>query len=531
MWYDTRNPKLDMKQLTAPLPVKDRIAAYDYSGSLDSIFVATNDSVTVYEIDEIRKPRNILKFDHFYDISLIRAQHSNTPLVATIDSSVVNIWDIDKNSKPLVDIASFKSKVQDLRWYRHSPTCFMMATSDGIISTWDTRSGSKCINQFSIGHRLCQSLKLSPTNNNLGALLADGKYIAIWDSRMLNNQLKSGIASDKVHDFYQVIEAEEDIADFHWHWCQPSIWTVTSKGKVDLMKVESSGMQLTQNRENVEKRGIGNPLALCWAVNPHPDGNGVIIQQKDVTKNVSTINYISFKNGASEEYEIAKSSHRLFVCKWRGSTVNPTSLLTVSESAVFHLFDWKRASSSEQASSAASTNGGTTKSKSKFNWDDVKLTIGFDDAFEQKDLITNNNSTTNKDQDMKGRSVVGPKTFALLMNEEIAVLDRARKMGKIDGIRVDNLDHFQRQLVLELLIPATDPFSLATKKISYYMNNYYKMDELRRFYKHGANKQTVALILMFNHKMQKIWQPKYIIENRSKFEVSFLKCNNKNERC
>lgn len=514
-----------MKQYVAPLPLKEQISAYDYNGNLDSIFVATNDCLAIYNVEELRKPKTLFSFDHFHEVTRIRAQHAQNPLVSTVDTCAVNLWDVEKNSKPLIDILSFKTRIQDFRWNRHSSSTFMMGTADGLVSTWDVRAGTKCVSQFSVGRKLLQSLKLCPNNSNLGALLADNKFIVVWDTRMSANQSK-GIVSDNLHDFYQVIEVEEGIADFHWHWCQPSIWTITSKGKVDLTKIESTDAHLTQNREKIEKRAIGNPAAVCWAINPHPDGHGAIVQQRDTTKNLSVINYINFKNqSSSEEYEIAKSSNKLFVCSWRGSYTNPTSMVALSTTGLLHLFDWnppKKTASNDQLTAFGSTTSlSSTKSvtvaRNKYSWDEMKPTIGTDDMETPVPRL----SEMHTDIDKSRLIVVGPKSFAALLSDEITLLQKARRLGKIDGIRVESMDHFQRQLVLEILVPTTDPFSIAAKRVAFYATNYYKSEELRVFYKGGAQ-QTVALVLSFHHKMNKFWQPKFTIENRSEFKVCAL---------
>eukprot|EP00597_Dinobryon_sp_UTEXLB2267_P011607 CAMPEP_0170132396 /NCGR_PEP_ID=MMETSP0020_2-20130122/23834_1 /TAXON_ID=98059 /ORGANISM="Dinobryon sp., Strain UTEXLB2267" /LENGTH=956 /DNA_ID=CAMNT_0010367685 /DNA_START=335 /DNA_END=3205 /DNA_ORIENTATION=- len=115
-------------------------------------------------------------------------------------------------------------------------------------------------------------------------------------------------------------------------------------------------------------------------------------------------------------------------------------------------------------------------------------------------------------------SVVGPVSFAALIDRDFVALVSHLNGNPSDGLKINGIDNFTRRIFLELLIPAMDSHSFTSKSRSHSFSSYYKADDLAKFHSQGVCSKSIELVLCFPMKYSKFWFPTFVLESKNGYE-------------
>ena len=120
--------------------------------------------------------------------------------------------------------------------------------------------------------------------------------------------------------------------------------------------------------------------------------------------------------------------------------------------------------------------------------------------------------------------VVGPVRFYSLLEEDINALEYGINHGYLEGWRIGRIDQFSRRIVLELLIPNIDSYTITNTQQNSSFSSYYRSEDLNSFYhKKGSNSvRIMELVLLFPIKFINFWNPTFSIEDKTGLGVCSL---------
>ena len=157
--------------------------------------------------------------------------------------------------------------------------------------------------------------------------------------------------------------------------------------------------------------------------------------------------------------------------------------------------------------------------------------------------LTNANNSNNNNPPV----VVGPVTFYTLLEEDIMALEYCINHGHLEGWRISRIDQFSRRIVLELLIPNIDTYTITNKHANANFSSYYRSEDIKDLYHYrkssagggssgGAQGQQqgtsasasasasspryMELTVTFPLKYAGFWSPTFEVEDKSGLGVS-----------
>ncbi len=533
----------NIKHRAIQLTVKENAVGFDYHAWYDSVIVATPGSISFHRISDNGTPHQLLHYDELRSFRGIRIQQNDKALVAALHKHEITIWDPSHPVAPMTHSVVASSGVIDGQWSYENPNLLSMTLDSGMISIWDSRSWNRPVQQLLFGKR-SQKMEWCPVDPYLVAVSAENKYVLLWDIRMLP---LSGLSSatPKVDDCYMVLEPETGLTDFTWA-CDisqkipnstscPFLWTVSDKSKIlELHRITRIHHAFSSSLE------ISHPSKACVTnskIVAQQNGQGLMIYYSDCneSKVYTKFNFLDVKHHQNIDGDsfIAKSCGKILGGHWRQHGLYNSvdqcqkSFIACTESGHLHVFDWIKRKHSNSIDEkfhvksklmphvdntlSTTSHSSVSKYKGRFQVNNLKSMIGMS-AIKDDDIdLDSPGITTN-------RFVVGPKTFLLLLKDDLSALDQACRHGNLEGIRVGALDHFTRQIVLEVLIPSADQFTINNFNANF--NSHFRKEELLDFYAKGAPNRIVELSMIFPIKTNQFWvTPKIALENKSSQHV------------
>ncbi|MGF1932867.1 MAG: AAA-like domain-containing protein [Nostoc sp. ChiQUE02] len=101
---------------------------------------------------------------------------SNILATAGRDDATVRLWNLDE--KPLLKFKGHRGKIRSVR-FNQDGTRIVTASDDGTVRLWDTKE-RKHLKIFQDGKGKVQSVRFSPTDDNLIATAGDDEFIRLW---------------------------------------------------------------------------------------------------------------------------------------------------------------------------------------------------------------------------------------------------------------------------------------------------------------------------------------------------------------
>lgn len=123
--------------------------------------------------------------------------------------------------------------------------------------------------------------------------------------------------------------------------------------------------------------------------------------------------------------------------------------------------------------------------------------------------------------------MVGPVRFYSLLEDDINALEYGINHNYLEGWRIGRIDQFSRRIVLELLIPNIDSYTITNTQQNASFSAYYRNEDLNSFYhKKGGNSsvRVMELALLFPVKYVNFWCPTFSIEDKTGLGVSYFVC-------
>lgn len=542
---------MNVKHRALQLTLKEQPVAFDYHGWYDSLLVATPGAISFHRISDNGTPNQLFYYDESRKLKGIRVQQHDKALIAAVHEKEVTIWDPKNHVAPMSHALVASSGVTDCQWSRDDPNLFSMTLSSGVISIWDTRALVRPSQQLLLGKK-SQKMEWCPVDPYLVAVSTESKYVLLWDTRKLPGTLSSPACTNP-DQCYMLLEPEAGLVDFTWagdvgqkslnDTCSPYVWTMSDRtNMLELHRISRSDQVFHSNVE------IAHPSKACNVkskVVAQPNGQGLMLYYEDRDESQAAINNICTKfnfvdvhhhQNIDSDTTIAKSTGKILGGHWREAqhgSYNSTesfqkSFLAFTKTGQLHIFDWiKRkhsnscdeksfikSKSSQSEGAAVSGSSSLAKHKGKFLPKKIKSTIGMS-------AIKDNEIDLDSPNIVPNRNVVGPKTFLLLVKDDISALEVAIRHGNIEGIRVGAIDHFTRQIVLEILIPSADQFTINNFNASF--NNHFRKEELSEFYSKGAPGRIFELSMIFPIKTSQFWvTPRIALENKSSLQVKYI---------
>ena len=118
--------------------------------------------------------------------------------------------------------------------------------------------------------------------------------------------------------------------------------------------------------------------------------------------------------------------------------------------------------------------------------------------------------------------MVGPVRFYSLLEDDINALEYGINHGYLEGWRIGRIDQFSRRIVLELLIPNIDSYTITNTQQNASFSSYYRSEDLNSFYhkKSSSHVRVMELALQFPIKFVNFWYPTFSIEDKTGLGVS-----------
>jgi hypothetical protein len=545
---------MTLKHRAIQLTVKENPVAFDYYGWNDSVLVASPGSMAFYRISDNGTPSHVFYYDQAPHLRSIRIQQLESPLIATVHDQSVTIWDPAHVVSPMVHTLSAVSGVTDCQWSTEDSNLFSLTTTSGMISIWDVRTLQRPTKQLMMG-KATQKMQWCSADPNMLAVSTENRYVLLWDLRNLPSSSKIGGVEPA--DSYMVLEPENGVSDFTWaadaaprnnqdDSCCPFIWAV-SDNAIELHHISRcyGGFDSTLEISHTPSSTLSNARVLAQSA-----GQGLMLLHDEANDfGLSTkLTYVDVKQHQSVESEvtIATTNTRILGADWRhvrhgsysATDLFHRSFIAFSSTGVLHIVDWTKRKHSN--SWDVSKSKGAGQQPPQQHLDSLVLTNPHIVASQtprnrklalkriQSVLAMDTNGKEELDMMHVGssgnlpvRTVVGPKTFLLLIKNDLEALDLAIRHGAVEGIRVASIDHFSRQLVLEILIPTADNGTINNFNMGFH--NHFRKEELAGFYLNSAPGKTVQATISFPIKTSHFWiTPKLCLENKSRCAVSWL---------
>jgi hypothetical protein len=527
---------MNIKHHTLQLTQKEPPIGFDYHGLYDALVVATPGGVSFYKIIDNGTPNQVFYYDESRKMKGVRVQQHDKAWIAAMHDKEVTLWDPKNPVAPMHHALVASSGVTDCQWSKEDPNMFSMTLNSGIVSIWDLRSLTRPAQQLLLG-RKSQKMEWCPVDRHLVAVSTENKYVLLWDTRKLPGSATSSMPLN-ADECYMLLEPELGLVDFTWASeaspynaaaaGSPYIWTISEVSNILGLHMVSRPNQIFHSSLEIShhsKACVSKPKVVA-----QPHGQSLMLYYEDKEDSLTKFNYINVNHhhNIDADVTIAKSCGKIIGGHWRhghpsSSMVEQKSFLAFTSAGQLHILDeikqnyshgYDEKIVSKVRSSFDGPASGGTKAKVKSAFNPLKSATTGMTSIQHSDIdLGSPHNLTN--------SLVGPKTFLILIKDEVSAFGAALQHGTLEGIRVGGIDHFHRQIVLEMLIPAADPFII--NDFNARSNGHFRQQELDNFYNNGALGRTVELSMVFPVKRSEFWEnPKFSLENKSNHEVFLL---------
>eukprot|EP01032_Pedospumella_encystans_P012431 gene12431-14384_t len=224
-----------MSKRTLQLSVRDTPTAFDYFFDYDLLVVASRSDLAFYHLHDLGSPHRVIFYDQPLRCNLVKIQYGAQNLTACVNvGGYVSIWDPSKSVKPMLDFIHPSKQISDLRWSPNSQECLATCSSAGNLTLWDIRTILRPTHDMNVG-KSCEHIEYCPHNPYLMSASCEGKYLLVWDVRMMPSLIDDGFTGmeDNEEQHVHVIESEHGIANYAWNPISPAVSIVTDNAGID----------------------------------------------------------------------------------------------------------------------------------------------------------------------------------------------------------------------------------------------------------------------------------------------------------
>lgn len=461
-----------MKARSIQLPIHKNIHACDFHEQTTTLFVATSDNITYVDVKNKLKQVNLLQYFFPDKPTLVKCRpNKDGSYLATIMEKNIIFWDYKDPSKPIFQSLYGIFKIEQFSWSYQSAYHFATYTSDGYVSIGDIRNISQPLFNFHL--EFVKKIEWCPCTENILAILTDNSCIVCDLGSQLHADYPEGKATE-------VINVTSEIVDFVWERNKQNLWIFTIDNVFENWKIDKNfDASKTSSFELISELGAPhNTVLTCNA------------------------NYLSLWDKCDSIYLIDKTTHSVQTIKKNNLVgffwVDNTSYVVLSANGKVEVLDVNpeietsyNSRSRNRTSHSTTHDPPSTKAKKyqrrtslhyeeKYDknntHDEFTNTMNTNNSFNSKNLMKFSNEIT----------VIGPRTFAFLINKDLLYLNQECN-NELYGIRISKVDSFSRKIVL----------SCGSFKLMY-------------------------LNIIFPIKFKSFWKPKYSLENNSDVKVMFF---------
>ncbi|RYG69120.1 hypothetical protein EON64_03515 [archaeon] len=516
-------------------------------------------------MEEGGMPRKALYYDFHCPAIEFKVQQSQKALMAAIYDTQILFWDPCHHPQPISYVRNGIC-LRNFHWSDDNEHTFCSSSSNNTVQIWDVRSPARPAKELVVGRRI-EKLATCPANSHLIAANVENKAVVVWDSRMLSSteavsnedsycildvpsphagQRNSGTKRFGLEQLPMSFNmalplAEASVSDLSWYWrdgrcrlrvlqgsgsCSDTFISSGEGGKV----VDSSWQPIGQYPELDKDFRMMDARFL-------QEDDAVVLFKQDYTGRRCRMYYMveerseAGKTGQENPSNNSNSSsslctslieavsfrHRLLSCFYRNK-----KLLAVTEDGTLHSLAGvdkgsKPATSRDDLLFSSQIDAYQRRKRNSFP--SLKSFLVSPEG--QLDMRNLDSRRASKIISTERSGVVGPITFMHSMQEELIAIESGISNRHLEGVRIDAVDQFVRQLVLEVLLPRKERFAMAKKTYSTGSSNYYDSIELDNFSSASMSLagRSIALIISFPAKVASFWHLKFFLENRSRTEV------------
>eukprot|EP01033_Poteriospumella_lacustris_P000067 gene67-45_t len=441
-------------------------------------------------------------------------------MVATLNNHSICLWDTSRPTSTLSDFQFFRDTVTyAFDWSPLNPSLFATAGTNGFISIWDKRTSlSHPAGAAFVGKRVVQHLSWSRFSDIELAALVNDEFILKWDARVISDQ----VADTETKPRYSILQCNEPTIDVAWK-DDSSFWLLSAES-ISQLKADNECVAFpisVGDRDNTTQSFIWNPSQRLCAI---------LSSRKSTCDTI--INFFRVENGACWSVDNLAIPGRPAHCFWRQ---HEDVFVVVTLHGYLRFFDLNTQSRSvilSHESNAVEEDyflgrqsyenrwfvGGGDVTRSMYG--DLKSLGLVDHSHERAFLEHSAREQLHQHQyhltmGATLKNVVGPRTFYMLLSDELRALEQALKTRMLEGVVLTGCDAFNRMLSLDCNMAANTPGS---GPIIRTFSMLYNVD-------HSNNNHIITLTISFPKKQSHFWNMNFTIENRShhKLDVELLK--------
>lgn len=490
---------------------------FDYSPGTDSIVAVSSDSISIHSLKNAGSPRQSFYFDVKLSPNAVFVQKfGQYPMVATLNNHSICLWDTSRPTSTLSDFQFFRDTVTyAFDWSPLNPSLFATAGTNGFISIWDKRTSlSHPAGAAFVGKRVVQHLSWSRFSDIELAALVNDEFILKWDARVISDQ----IADAETKPRYSILQCNEPTIDVTWK-DDSSFWLL-SADSISQLKADNERISFPISpggNDNTTQSFIWNPSQRLCA----------ILSSRRSTCD-TLIHFFRVENGACWPVDNLTILGRPAHCFWRQ---HEDVFVVVTSQGYLRFFDLNIQSRTVTLSHESNTVeedyflgrqsyenrwfvGGGDVTRSMYG--DLKSLGLVDHSHERAFLEHSAREQLHQHQyhlTMGGttlKNVVGPRTFYMLLSDELRALEQALKTRMLEGVVLTACDAFNRMLSLDCNMTANTPGS---GPIIRTFSMLYSSDH------NNNNNHIITLTISFPKKQSHFWNMNFTIENRSHHKV------------
>lgn len=540
------------------LQVSGHPCQFDYSPGTDSIVAVTSDSISLHSLESVGSPRQIFYYDiNLAPLSVFAQKKGRNPMVATLNNSSLCIWDSSRPTSALLDFQIFReSGIYAFDWSPLHSSLFATAGTNGFVSIWDKRTSlNRPAGATFLGKKVVQHLKWSHFVDVDIAALVNDDYVLKWDARVISDQVQESEAKPR----YTILRCDEPAIDISWK-SSSSFWILSSDriSQLTLDKKHTLYPVNVGDKSNTTQSFLWNTSEDLCAILSTRKGNFDTI-----------INFYKYENDKFVFRDNIAVAGRVANCFWRK---NEDVFVIVNYNGYLRFFDVGAAAGSSSTSSSLLQENivpdddyflGRQTFENRWYvagdmirnlYGDLK-SLGLVDhcheraylehsareqLHQQHHAIANTHyhhhhslsastigsaSSSALPVAAASKNVVGPRTFYMLLSDELRILEQAIKMRVLEGLILTLCDAFNRMLSLDCSVAAATPGSgpiVRNYSSMYNIESALNNSSFSNSMNNNNSNNFVNLTITFPKKLSHFWSMSFTIENRSHYKVKIL---------
>lgn len=502
----------------ALLALKESPWGSDYNAEHDCLVIGTSGGFSFFPIQEAGTPQKIVFYDFCQVGNVLKVQPGEKSIIASVLDCQVLLWDPMRFVSPLINLLPQPhGPIRELQWSFGPDNTLATLTESDVVSLWDIRAPLRPTHDMIVG-RPSHRLAFCPSNPHMLSANVEDRFIVTWDTRM-----------GGANEFCQMIEVENGVVDYCWssREQEATVHVLNDLAAIDSWALRADGTKVQRACRSSSSCGaIDHGARLLGPPAAHPSGNLALYRTDHGDKKVRLYDIHCAEN-RYDAVEVAVLDNKVLNSFWR-CTATSSSLLVLTDNGMLHAVPFIAPPNADDDAEYDSFKDDALANvfilsdsdrirRKKLTNPSFKTTLGSHDSIDTRYL-----DRGAKSKALDRHAVVGPVTFMLLVGEELHALESGISNRLLEGIRLESIDQFSRQIVLSLLVPRRDRFAITMKNYSTNFGNYYDQQEVESYYSNppsASAARTVALTISFPVKFASFWNLKFSVENRSSVEV------------